>query len=274
MFRSHQLLIMLVVSVAALAMPALARNRETGFLNRSLSIGGVAYKYQVYVPPTWNKSKKWPVVLFLHGAGERGDDGLLQTEVGIGTAIRRHSERFPCVIVFPQCRKDVWWTDADMEAQALKALDQSIAEFNGAANRVYLTGISMGGYGTWRLASLYPGKFAAYVPVCGGIVPPPGLKVPKPASTGDSAADPYTEAARKVGMTPVWVFHGSADPAVPVSESRKMVEALKAAGSSVKYTEYEGVGHNSWDRAYADPDLMPWMLAQESNPKVQSKSKK
>ena len=261
--------VMLLISVAALALPALARTRETGFLNRSLSIGGTVYKYQVYVPTNWNKRKKWPIVLFLHGAGERGDDGLLQTEVGIGSAIRRHSERFPCVIVFPQCRKNVWWIDADMEAQALKALDQSIAEFNGTTNRVYLTGISMGGYGTWQLASKYPGRFAAYIPVCGGIVPPPGVPIPKTLSTGNPASDPYAETAKKVGLTPVWVFHGSADPAVPVSESRKMVEALKAASGNVKYTEYEGVGHNSWDRAYAESDLMPWLLAQESKKEKQ-----
>src|SRR5262252_5217267 len=124
MLRSHLLFVMAMVSVAALAMPALARNRETGFLNRSVTVRGTVYKYQIYVPPNWNRRKKWPVVLFLHGAGERGDDGLLQTEVGIGTAIRRHSERFPCVVVFPQCRKDVWWSDPDVEAQALEALDR------------------------------------------------------------------------------------------------------------------------------------------------------
>ena len=155
------------------------------------------------------------------------------------------------------------WSDRDVEAQVLKALDRSIAELNGNPKRVYLTGISMGGYGTWRLASLYPNIFAAYVPVCGGIVPPPGVPVSKPVATGNPAADPYAETARKVGMTPVWVFHGSADPTVPVSESRKMVEAMKANGGRVKYREYRGVGHNSWDLAYAESDLMPWLLAQE-----------
>src|SRR5215471_11331393 len=248
-----------MIAMAALAMPALARAKETGFLDRSLSAGGAIYRYQVYVPPNWNRRKKWPVVLFLHGAGERGDDGLLQTEVGIGTAIRRHAERFPCIVVFPQCRKNVWWIDPGMETQAMKALDRSIDEFNGDRDRTYLTGISMGGYGTWHLASLYPGRFAAYVPVCGGINPPPGLAVPKPASS--SAVDPYAETARRIGATAVWVFHGSADPAVPVAESRKMVEALKAIGGNARYNEYEGVGHNSWDKAYAEPELFPWLLS-------------
>src|SRR5262249_39016214 len=239
--------------------------KETGFMISTLSMCGASYRYQVYVPTNRNKRKKWPVVLFLHGAGERGEDGLLQTEVGIGTAIRRHTERFPCVVVFPQCRKNVWWIDPGMETQAIKALDRSIDEFNGDRDRTYLTGISMGGYGTWHLASLYPGKFAAYVPVCGGINPPPGIAVPKPAAS--STADAYAETAGKIGSIPVWVFHGSADPAVPVAESRKMVEALRAAGGSVKYTEYEGVGHNSWDRAYGEPDLIPWLLTQGTKQK-------
>src|SRR5206468_1547992 len=88
-----------------------SRSEETGFLNRQVKVGDETYRYQVYVPPDWTGTRKWPVVLFLHGAGERGDDGLLQTEVGIGTAIRRYSSRFPAVVVFPQCRKNVWWTD-------------------------------------------------------------------------------------------------------------------------------------------------------------------
>jgi predicted peptidase len=123
----------------------------------------------------------------------------------------------------------------------------------------------MGGYGTWSLASKNPGKFAAIAPVCGGIRPPALRAVPA-ATPVPEGKDPYRTAAEKIGQTPVWIFHGSADPAVPTDESRKMNEALKAAGGNVKYTEYEGVGHNSWDRAYAEPELMTWMLAQRTSP--------
>jgi predicted peptidase len=235
-----------------------ARSRDTGFLNRTILLNGTTYRYQVYVPADWSKRKRWPVILFLHGAGERGDDGLIQTEVGIGTAIRRHSERFPCIVVFPQCRKGLWWTDAQMEAQALKALDQAMKEFNADPQMVYLTGISMGGYGTWHMASRNPGRFAALAPVCGGIRPPAGLET---GHTQTPPSDPYAATAEKIGSTPVWVFHGEADPVVPVAESRKMVEALKAIGGNVRYSEYPGVGHNSWDKAYAEPDFVPWLLS-------------
>jgi predicted peptidase len=247
------------------ASPLAARQPDTGFLNRTAVVDGVTYKYQVFVPVNWSKNVKWPVILFLHGYGEEGDDGLLQTEVGLGTAIRRHVDRFPFVVVIPQCRKQDWWTSPAMEAQALKALDQTMKEFKGDPQRVYLTGLSMGGFGTWGFASEHPGKFAAIAPVCGGIRLAHGSEMPKYRDVDDSA-DPYAATAQKLGKTPVWVFHGDADPAVPVTESRKMVEALKAAGGNVRYTEYPGVKHNSWDNAYSEPELFPWLLAQKLPP--------
>ena len=250
-----------------LSAPASARKPETGFLNRVVTVQGETYRYQVYVPPDYDSHKKWPVIVFLHGAGERGDDGLLQTDVGLGHAIREHATNFPFVVVMPQCRKDKLWTQPDMQAQALAALDQSSREFHADRNRVYLTGLSMGGYGTWDLAVKYPKRFAAYVVICGGLRGPdrfPELHV----SLVDDAkiADPYAETARRIGKTPVWIFHGADDPAVPVEESRKMADALKAAGGSVEYTEYPGVGHQSWLKAYAEPDLVPWLLKQKLNP--------
>jgi predicted peptidase len=235
---------------------------ETGFLNRTVKDGNETYRYQVFVPRDWNKNQKWPVILFLHGAGERGDDGLIQTEVGIGTAIRRHVDRFPAIVVFPQCRKNVWWLHQAMQDQALKALEQSTKEFNGDTNRLYLTGISMGGYGTWSIAAKNPGKFAALAPVCGGIRPPARAPVPEEMKNIDPNLDPYAESAKKIGRTPVWIFHGGEDRIVPTEESQKMNEALKASGGNVKYTEYESVAHNSWDKAYAEAELMKWMLEQ------------
>jgi predicted peptidase len=234
---------------------------QTGFLNRTVTVGKQVYRYQVYIPAEWNKGKKWPVILFLHGAGERGDDGLFQTQVGIAAAIRTHPEHFQAVIVMPQCRKDIWWTDPAMEEQALAALKASIREFKGDQERIYLTGLSMGGYGTWDIAAKHAGMFAALAPICGGLKPP-GRSQATDAPKPDDQPAIYAEVAGKIGKTPVWIFHGGADPVVPVAESQKMYEALKVSGGNVKYTEYPGVGHNSWDRAYSEPEFMTWLLSQ------------
>ncbi len=240
-----------------------ARQPDTGFLNRSLSLNGATYRYQVYVPASWNKHQKWPVLLALHGYGERGSDGLLSTEVGIGRAIRMHADRFNLIVVMPQCPDTTVWTTKDMEEMAMAALDQTVGEFKGDRERLYLTGLSMGGYGTWDMTVRYPGKFAAFVPVCGGIVPNQNHPELHSSLVDDrKVTDPYAETARRIGKTPIWIFHGAEDPLVPVEESRKMVSALHAAGTNVKYTEYPGVGHNSWDQAYSEPELMTWMLGQ------------
>jgi predicted peptidase len=165
-------------------------------------------------------------------------------------------------VVIPQCGKDKIWGEPDMQAQALAALDASIKEFHGDRNHIYLSGLSMGGFGTWEIAAAHPGRFAALVPICSGVRPLkdwPQLKVE--LANDAKAADPYAEVARRIGNTPVWMFHGDADQAVPVEESRHMAEALKAAGAEYKYTEYPGVNHNSWDKAYAEPELVPWLLS-------------
>jgi predicted peptidase len=224
---------------------------ETGFLDRVVTAGSGSHRYQIFVPRNWSRDRNWPVVLFLHGAGERGVDGIVQTEVGIGTAIRRHIDRFPCAVVFPQCAKGASWTAADMQGQAIQAFDDTIREFNGDEARLFLTGISMGGYGCWSLATRQPGRFASVVPICGG--------VPRPLGT--PIRQLLERTMKAVGRTPVWVFHGSNDRVVPVSESRLAVEFLQKAGGDVRYTEYPGVEHNSWDMAYAEPELMPWMLS-------------
>lgn len=245
-----------VIAALLMAAPAEAKKTETGFLDRTVTVAGTEYKYQVFVPDDWTKNKKWPVILFLHGAGERGDDGLIQTEVGIGAAIRRYRDRFPAVIVMPQCRKSVWWSESTMADMAMATLAAAQKEFHGDPARTYLTGLSMGGYGTWYLAGKYPGKFAAIVPICGGILMP---DMARAQSADDNA--PYTEAAKKIGKTPVWIFHGGDDPVVPVTESRRMNDAMKALGGEVRFTEYPGVGHNSWEKAYAEADLVTWILS-------------
>ena len=248
--------------ILATALPSLART-QTGFLDRTVTISATTYRYQVYVPADFSKKKSWPVILFLHGAGERGSDGLLQTDVGIAHAIRLHSSRFPFVVVIPQCGEGKIWGEPEMQAQAMGALEASIKEFHGDRNRIYLTGLSMGGFGTWELAARNPGRFAALVLICSGIRPQKNWPQLRVTLVDDpKITDPYAEVARRIGNTPVWMFHGDADPAVPVDESRHMAEALKAVNAKYKYTEYPGVGHNSWDQAYAEPDLVPWLLEQ------------
>ncbi len=253
----------IVLSLSAALSLGTAVRAETGFLDRSVSVSGREYRYQVYVPAGWSAGKLWPTILFLHGAGERGDDGVFPTAVGLGNAIRRSRERFPCLVVFPQCRKDLWWTLPTMQDQAMAALDASVKEFHGDPARVTLTGLSMGGYGTWGLAARFPGKFAALAPICGGIKPPPNVRKLAPALPEPDPTDaPYAETAKMVGRTPVWVFHSRDDPVVPVEGSRKMVEALKPAGGDVRYDEYDGLGHNAWDKAYGNEKFIEWMLAQ------------
>jgi len=246
----------------ALAMCPANAAPETGFLNRAVTVDGATYRYVVFVPLDWTSNKKWPVVLFLHGAGERGDDGLVQSEVGLGSAIRKHADRFPAIVVMPQCRKNIWWQAPSMEAQALAALDAATKEFSGDTERTYLTGLSMGGYGTWDVAAKWPHRFAAIAPVCGGIKIP-AVIAKQTGVTQPQSDDIYAEAAKKVANMPIWVFHGGADPTVPVTESQNMVAALKALNADVKYTEYPGVKHNSWDNAYNEPDFPVWLFAQK-----------
>lgn len=231
-------LMMLCLTVAS-AQPG--ERVETGFLNRTLVHGSLVMPYVVYVPRDYTPTQKYPVILFLHGAGERGSDGIRQTQVGIGAAIRTYPERFPCLVVMPQCPADRWWRGEELEA-AYQCLQQTLREFSCDPQRVYLTGLSMGGFGSWELAAKYPDAFAAVIPICGRGNP----------------AD-----AAKLKNLPIWVFHGEADTLVPPTFSREMVEALQKAGSTrVKYTELPGVGHNSWDPAYSSAEVIRWLLEQ------------
>jgi predicted peptidase len=239
----------------------------TGFLNRTVTVGAATYRYQVYVPANYDPAEKWPIVVYLHGNNANGNDGLNQTEGGLGSAIRRHPERCPFIVVFPQCARDAFWVGPMVE-QALQALNQTVSEFNGDPQRLYLTGISMGGYGTWYTAIKHPGKFAAIVPICGGIMPPMKLPVPLSVLVGPDLAslvespDPHAAIAKVVGKTPTWIFHGAADTNVPVTDSRRMAAALKANGGNVRYTEYEDLGHEACEKPYADPELYSWLLTQ------------
>jgi predicted peptidase len=253
---------LLVACLALGAVPLVGQ--ETGFVHRTVEVDGVVYPYQVFVPKDFTDTKSWPVIFFLHGGGERGSDGVRQTDLGLPARVRERPD-FPAVVVMPQCARGAWWGDAAMEAQAFRVLDAAMKEFHGDPARVYLTGLSMGGYAAWAFAYKYPDKFAALVPVCGGVVASRRFVEPPPwhplAKTPD---DPYTETARHLTKVPIWAFHGDSDPVVPVTESRKLTEAVRAAGGNVRYTEYAGVRHQAWERAYWEDELLPWMLAQKN----------
>jgi predicted peptidase len=137
-----------------------------------------------------------------------------------------------------------------------------MTEFHGDPYRVYLTGLSMGGYGTYHLAMAHPGKFAALVVVCGGLLPHATTTAVQQSPLTRDAADPYAFTAHTIRNVPVWICHGDADPVIPVDESRKMVERLRAESAGVHYNEYAGVGHNAWDRAYVDAEMWRWLFAQ------------
>jgi predicted peptidase len=248
--------------------PAAALAGNTGFVDRQLQLDGVSYRFQVYLPADYSVKKTWPIALFLHGSGERGEDGLVQTQVGIAAAIRGDRKRFPMIVVMPQARANTRWSGV-MAKMALQALDQSIAEFHGDPQRVYLTGLSMGGQGVWLLAASQPRKFAAIAPICGFLKLEDDDDVigaaQDKAFLGQYpqllAQDPFAAFARRIGNPATWIFHGDDDQVVPVEQSRRMAEAMRAGGAEVRYSEYAGVNHGSWDRAYAEPGLVPWLLS-------------
>lgn len=231
---------------------------ETGFLDRSVEIDGVTYPYQVYVPRDYDPAVPWPVVLFLHGAGERGDDGLRQTEVGIGRAIRLDPERYAAIVVMPQSPADSSW-QGDPARAALAALDTTEAELSTDPDRVYLTGISLGGNGTWYLAYHHPERFAALVPVCGWVDRGGHLA----AGPAEGPGTRYERVARRLAHLPIWIWHGEMDSVVPVEESRAMAGALEAAGARVRYTELPGIDHNAWDPAFGSRMLTDWLFEQK-----------
>ncbi|HJQ67036.1 MAG TPA: PHB depolymerase family esterase, partial [Gemmatimonadales bacterium] len=245
-----------------------AQRTETGFLNRTASVGGTAFRYQVYVPAEYTATSAWPVILFLHGAGERGADGLLQTNVGLAPAIRNDPSRYPAIVVFPQLPPDSQWVGVPAE-MALVALRQTLAEFHADSDRVYLTGLSMGGHGAWYLAYRHPELFAAVIPICGWVPDFPRFAGSVPVVPPDSGA-PLAALGRQLKRVPVWIFHGEMDRVVPVVSSREPAAALQAAGGNVRYTELPGLDHNSWDAAYGSRQFSDWLFAQRRTPGVKA----
>lgn len=192
--------------------------------------------YLVYLPKGYAKSEqKWPLILFLHGSGESGSD-LSRVKRHGPPKLVDEKDDFPFIVISPQSPRRGGW-----DRYALKGLlDEVLANYHVDRDRVYLTGLSMGGYGTWTLAAAYPEYFAAIAPICGG-------------------GDP--DGAGQLKDLPIWVFHGAKDEAVPLRRSEEMVAALKKLGADVKFTIYPEAGHDSWTETYANPELYQWFLS-------------
>ena len=236
--RCLSLLVLLTITLVGSA-----SETKTGFVTKEFkNADDTLSKYVVFVPGAYDGKTEFPVILFLHGSGETKGGTKMPVEVGIGPVIKKQEKTFPYIVVIPQAEKRPWSAGSEDGKRAMAILDAVQKEYKTDTKRVILTGLSMGGYGTWSHAAAFPDKWAAIVPVCGG----------------GNAKD-----AEKIKDIPCWNFHGDKDTAVKVELSRTMIEALKKAGGKPKYTEYQGVGHNSWDAAYGDKELWTWLAEQK-----------
>ena len=216
---------------------------------------GTVVKYRWSAPESVEAGKTYPLVLFLHGAGERGTDNTAQIKHGV-TSILEGAKKLgdPCFLIAPQCPPDRWWSPIDHQTKQLNAaarpnplleavlalVADTIKTQAVDPKRFYVTGLSMGGFATWDLLGRAPQRIAAAVPICGG---------------GDPSL------AAKFKDIPVWAFHGEADPVVPVKSTREMITAMEQAGGKPKATFYPEVNHDSWTRTYNDPEVIRWMLS-------------
>jgi len=196
----------------------------------------VQMNYLLYLPKDYEKQESWPLLLFLHGSGERGDDLELVKVHGPPKLISQGKE-FPFIVVSPQCPKDRWWEPIEL----LALLDEVSSKYKVDADRISVTGLSMGGFGSWRLAFHAPNRLAAIAPVCGG-------------------GEKYW--AKQFAHLPVWAFHGGKDTGVPLERSQIMIDELKKNGATPKLTIYPEAGHDSWTETYDNPKLYEWLLEQ------------
>ena len=229
---------------------------SSGFQQRKYkSSNGDSICYLLFVPKNYNPKKYYPVVLWLHGRGARGNNLRVLLSWGdqhgpLFFARPENQENYPCFIVAPQCPPgELWagpWSKPASRQQKLivKMLKHLRSRYKIDSKRQYVVGVSMGGFGTWDIIGRYPKTFAAAMPMCGG---------------------GYLPRAARLKNVAVWAFHGKADQAVPPSRSRKMVEAAKKAGAKVKYTEYKGVGHDVWATAFKEPEFLFWLFGQKRN---------
>jgi predicted peptidase len=216
--------------------------QTAGILETSVQ-KAVRSPYLLFLPQGYGQDaqRRWPLILFLHGAGERGDDLDLVRRHGIAKVVEQHPE-LPFVAVSPQCPADsTWMTESDA---VLALLDDVMARCAVDSERLYLTGMSMGGYGTWYLATLYPDRFAAIAPICGG---------------GEWFFG-FPERVRVLRHLPTWAFHGAKDPIVPLEESARLVKVLEDCGGNVRFTVYPDAGHDCWTETYDNAELYEWFL--------------
>lgn len=239
-----------------------AQNIDT-FQKKWLVQGPDTLPYRILLPHNFDASKKYPLILFLHGAGERGRDNEAQLVHGSKLFLNDTTRKaFPAIVVAPQCMPDSYWSNVQITRDSTGArtfnfqeggaptramamvenlLEELQRQYKLKEDQLYVMGLSMGGMGTFELVRRHPDLFAAAIPICGGAAP---------------------ASAHALTNTKWWVFHGDADNVVPVQLSQAMVDALKAQAASVKFTVYPGVGHNSWDAAFAEPELLPWLFSQ------------
>jgi predicted peptidase len=197
----------------------------------------VTLDYLLYLPKDYAGKPAWPLMLFLHGAGERGDN-LDVVKVHGPPKLIAAGKEFPFIVVSPQCPKGRWWNAFELAA----LLDEISEKYKVDQDRIYVTGLSMGGFGTWSLAAYQPKRFAAIMPICGG---------------GDAIV------TKLFKTVPAWVFHGAKDSVVPVERSEVMVDALEKAAGTVKFTVYPEAGHDAWTETYANPEVYQWLLQQK-----------
>ena len=201
----------------------------------------VRYDYLLHLPPGYGQDpeQRWPLILFLHGAGERGNDALLVKKHGIPKLVDEQPD-FPFITVSPQCPPDRYWPN-EVEGLLL-LLDEITARYAVDVERIYITGLSMGGFGAWSLAMAAPERFAAVAPICGGFYGPVRM-------------------VERLKGVPVWAFHGVKDPVVALEQSERLVKALQKMGGEVRFTAYPKAGHDAWTETYANPELYAWLLA-------------
>jgi predicted peptidase len=238
---------------------------DTGFLTRHVDADGERRLYQVYVPSDYDPGRAWPAILFLHGAGEGGRDGLLPTEYQLGSAIRRDAKRYPGIVVFPQVATyKPRWTRCDVD-HALTVLARVEADFAVDSDRVYITGVSTGAKAAWHALYRHPHRFAAAL-ICCGLVRPTlrdGMLMPDPEPVvPETDGHPIIQLAERLRHLPVWTFHGSEDPVFPVQDARNIMRSLQKLGAPVRYTELAGFGHDVWDVAYYSPEVAAWLFSQ------------
>jgi predicted peptidase len=217
----------------------------TGFILRESHGAAGNHKYTVFLPRQYNAAQKWPAIVFLHGIGEAGSDGIACTTVGIGPRLAVLNGNFPFIVIFPQTGMD--WTSQTSENIMLDAIKDAEANYSIDQDRVSLTGMSSGGKGTWVLGARHPEIFSALVPM-----------------GGFSATDEVP----RLTKYPIWALHNSGDFIVGVGNTRDMIAKIKAAGGNPRYTEFDAGGHNCWDAAYEGGELFTWLAAQRRMPRM------